>query len=343
MPTVRELVTKLSFNVDKRGIENFNRSILGFKTKFAIAQTAVAGFITSVARATKTAAEGVLDTDELARRTEIAGGRLIGLQRAAEQFGISPDQFAGAFGKLSELVKDAEQGFGDLRKIAAQSGIEITDQNGRLLSTEQIFKNIIEFLGTIDRESTRIDIAKNIFGVGRFANIATEGVESFKKLAKASETSAEQFEENRKGAIRFSQSFTQLKNNIAGLAERTLPTVFEGFSNFFKSVNDLIDETNEKGFFQTLGNQLNRELRKVSDFLGIPDNIRNLINTQQNQPGAQNAQGRTLNVNSTIEVNVPAGTEESQRAFLEDSARQAFDENFNNRFDEILNNFPEVT
>ena len=35
MTVVRELTTVLGFTVDKRGVEDFNRTIIGFKTKFA--------------------------------------------------------------------------------------------------------------------------------------------------------------------------------------------------------------------------------------------------------------------------------------------------------------------
>jgi hypothetical protein len=45
MTVVRELVTRLGFQVDQRGVEQFNRTIIGFKTKFAIAATAATAFV----------------------------------------------------------------------------------------------------------------------------------------------------------------------------------------------------------------------------------------------------------------------------------------------------------
>lgn len=359
MTIVRELVTKLSFQVDKRGIENFNRSIIGFKTKFALATTAVAGFITGVVKAVSSVSDAVLDTTELARATGIATKEFVGLQRAAGQFRISPQQFSNAFLRLNDLIRDAEFGFGQLFDIANQLGIEIRDDNNALLGTRDIFEKIIDSLSRIQDESLRIDIAKRIFGEGRFSDVAKEGINNLNELANSLTPLGEQIANAEQKALNFDRSFTRLGDRVKELAFEVFPPAFDALSNIFESVSFAIDKTRSEGFlsyFQLVGAALSDKTKELLGFETHLERIkretevenaefeRNLQQAIQNlSPEARERfVNRRVDINTKIEVQPPVGTEEAQREFFQSAAKEAFTESFNDRFEEILDNFPEV-
>src|SRR5690606_12876607 len=68
------------------------------------------------------------------------------------------------FSSLNNLTQSAIQGQGELFKLAEETGIEYKDNNGYLLSNQQIFQNILKFLGQIDNKQQQIIIAYRILG-----------------------------------------------------------------------------------------------------------------------------------------------------------------------------------
>ena len=163
MAIVRELLIKLGFQTDKKAINETNRAITGFKTRFAIAATAatyafkvIKDFFTDIASAT-------LDSEELARTLGISLNEFTALTQAAQKFRIKPDQFAGVLSTLQKDLNDFLQGFGRLPEIARQLKIEIN----RDTTPIELFEKIIQAIRAIEDETQRIRVANELFpGLG---------------------------------------------------------------------------------------------------------------------------------------------------------------------------------
>lgn len=336
MTIIRELVTKLSFEVDRRGIENFNRSIIGFKTKFALATTAVTGFVTGVVKAISAVADTVLDTNELARSVGIATEELVGLQRAAQQFRISPDQFNAALTNLNQLIRESQQGFGTLQRLARDGAFEIRGADQSLLSTRQILENIIEALGRVEDEASRRDLSKQIFGNERFAEIAKQGVERLKELSSEFRPLGEEISKAEEQAKKFDSSLTRLIEKSKEFAFQAFPPLFNFVGDLFEEVNDEINSFKKGTFFEDLFRKIGEEAAAFDRSLGI-NNTFGLQNTGLAEPIT-----RQINMRNSINITVPPGTEESQAQFIKRGVDEAVDDAFQRNFEKIGNNFPET-
>jgi len=331
MTVVRELVTKLSFNVDRRGIENFNRSIIGFKTKFALATTAVGGFIGGVVKTLNAVSDTVLETDFLARSIGLATKEVVGLQKASQEFRITPQQFQGAFLRLNDLIRQAQSGMGELFNLARDLEIEIRDDAGNFLSTQQIFFEILKTFEKIDDEVLRIDLSKRVLGVAQFADIAKVGADEFERMSKANEVFGEAFEKNNERALRYERTWNRLSDNFTDILYNVLPPLFDFTADFFGEINKGFDEYRKGTFWDYLKDSIKDFVIETETDLGI--------RSPAKLAGAE-ILNRRVDVNTNITIQPPTGTEESQKRFFVESAESAFDEMFNNKFEGILNNYP---
>jgi len=332
---IRELITKLSFNVDQKGIENFNRAIIGIKAKYALVSGAITGLAVGFVHSLQKISDSILDTKQLSQETGVATKRLIELQNAARQFRISPEQFSSSFQRLNQLILDAEFGFGQLHDLARQLKIEIRNDNKELLSTEELFFKIIDALSKIKKETIRFDIAKRIFGEGKFANAAKEGEKALKELAKSFEPVSTNFDILEEKALKFDQSLSRLSSHFNEFTYNVLPPVIDFTAKFFEEINDEIKSAKKGTFLEDLFKKIGQEAASFDRSLGLKNAFgQQLSSTINNQ--------KRIEINTRIEVQTPAGTEAQQKEFFESAAKEAFTENFNGEMEKILNNFPET-
>jgi len=104
MSIVRSLLIKIGFQTDKSSVNQANRTVDRFKSKFALiaasatyAATKVVGFFNSIANS-------LLDADDLSKALGISLEQLIAIQKAASNFRIDETQISGALNTLNELL-----------------------------------------------------------------------------------------------------------------------------------------------------------------------------------------------------------------------------------------------
>lgn len=161
MAIVRSLLISLGFVTDKRAINQANRAITGFKTRFAIAASAatyafskMVGFFSDIATAT-------VDASELATTLGISLKEFYALQEAASNFRLDPKQFEGTLKTVNKLFRDFKTGASNqLAEISRQLGFNI-DRRGNAVD---VFNQIIKALSEITNVQERIRISENIFG-----------------------------------------------------------------------------------------------------------------------------------------------------------------------------------
>lgn len=313
---IRELVTKVSFNVDRKGLDNFKKSIVGFKKQFLLSAGAAAAFGAAVIKAVSFVTDKILDTDEVARYTGIATKELVALNKVAEHFRIPEERNLQALENIRKMLIETEEGFGKLQELSIRGNFEIRDLNtGKMLSTYQVFLNILEALSRQENETLRMMLAEGVLGDRRYADLAKITKDEFDELIEKNRLLGEQFDQNKEKALEFSRNMTTLKTNMWNLAMTVLPPVISKFNEIFGAFN-----------------------RDVSNFFSPK---KNRITQERNfSPGISGPIMRQIEMRNTINITVPAGTSESQQQFLEESAKQAFQANFNEEFLNLAANFP---
>lgn len=339
MVAVRELVTKLSFKSDTKNIERFNQSIIGFKTKFALAATAVTGFVAGVSKGLSSVSNLILDANELARSIGLSTSEVVSLQKVAEQFRISPTQFSSALSNLNNMVREAQQGFGTLQTLARDGAFEIRNADASLLSTRKILDNIIEALGKVEDEASRRDLAKQIFGNERFADLAKEGIVNINMLAESFKGLGDQIEQNQEKALVFDRSFRDFKNTGLELVQTVLPLILDAFSGLFTVLTKISNLVINSGFVQTAVKKIGDGFSGVKNFFGH-DNAGLEFARQSVRNEVSNDVNNKFDVKNNINVTVPPGTEEAQAQFIKEGVDQAIDDAFKRNFETIGNNFP---
>lgn len=155
----------------------------------AIALAAVVTAVTAIGAALVTAS---LDTatlaDEINTLSSVTGlstDTIQELNYASELLDVSTETVTGAMTKLLRSMSSAQDGTGATAEAFAAMGIEITDSAGNLRDNEDVFWEVIDYLGTIENESERDAAAMELLGrSARELNPLIEaGSEAFADLA----------------------------------------------------------------------------------------------------------------------------------------------------------------
>lgn len=373
MSIVRSLLISIGFQTDKKAINETNRAITGFKTRFAIAATAasyafkvIAGFFSDIARAT-------LDSDELARSLGISLKELQAMQQVAARFRISPEQLAGAFSTAKKDLDEFAQGFGRLPEILRKLKIEISKDAG----PKELFDKYIEAIRGIENEQGRIKVATDLFGDQLGVKIADLSIryDEFKEAVKEAYAQLEKQPDVLTAAKAYEESVNKLTEAWNRFTYSLSTTVFPVLqklieyltiaSDFAKNVFNL-DASGIKGNLNAASKLVDplfkaTGLNHVSDFFkntffngqsalnGIDRSTFGKINDYiENKPGYEYKGFLTppsasmAPITTNIEVNVPSGTQGDQVDFMSDRIKQAVDESIMDTFYRIQNNNPVV-
>lgn len=374
MAIVRELLIRLGFQTDKKAINETNRAITGFKTRFAIAATAatyafkvIKDFFGDIATAT-------LDADELSRTLGVSLNELRAMQQVAQQFRIRPEQLAGAFTIIQKDLNEFRQGFGRLPEIARQLGIEISKDTG----PKELFDRYIQAIRGIENEQERIRIASALFGQELGAKISdlSQDYDSFKQAVREAYEQLEKQPDILPQAKAFEKSINSLSDSFNRLAQSLSTVVFpvlQFLIDQLTALSDLVksvftgDLSGIKGALNSASKSLDplfefTRLNKVSDWFkdtffggqsalnGIDGSFLNRVNDYiENKPGYQYQgflspamAGGTPNVTNNIDISVPAGTTEEQAEYMSNQLQQAIDASIMNTYYQIQNNNPVV-
>lgn len=358
---VRELVTVLGFKTDLKGIKESEQALLSFKTKVALAATAAAAALAKTLDFFGDVAKDTLDTRDIADATGIALSNLLGMGKAAAKYGFEQKQINGLFQTLNGLMRQALFGEGELAKLANETGIVYKDNNNELLKNEEVFQNIIKYLGTIQSKEQQIAIANRIFGEGFGAGVAriARDIENFNANAKKlSEGVSKNIEDNIESIEKYNTSLIDLKNSWNDFVTSLGVLVFPALSFLVDLLTSLTKGLSAiVGYaptaFKAIGDHLNYDLvhdddlerledfgRKVeagtwtwADFFGFgtiePEKLENA--------GAKNV---TNNVTTKVDVQVPPGMNNPQE--IGDYVAQMVSQQLDYTINQIYNNNPQV-
>ena len=356
MTVVRELTTVLGFTVDKRGVEDFNRTIIGFKTKFAIAATAAAAFVSKTLDFFKDISDATLDAHDLAKSIGISFQEFLKLRRTAEDFRIDPKNFESTLKNLSKMLRDAKYGMGDLANVAYYTGIEFRDKfTGEVKNARDLFVDILKRINEARTETEKFTIAKFFFGeedAQKFIKFAKEAGDNLDVLtskygdyAKSLEDSLPAFEDVNKSIRSFWNTFESFK---IAFVEDILPAITAGVKVLevvMKGIGYVARGI--KGAFNLIGEGIHREI--MSDLAEIPDfevETTQKINRIMENQAAKNAPAvvteQNFNIDTKIEMQVPPGTTEQQQTVLRETVDEAIKSALIDQVREIYNNNPQV-
>lgn len=125
---------------------------------------ALAAAGTALVNATIETSQFADDVMTMSSVTGIATDTLQEMNYASELLDVSTDTITGSMTKLIRSMSSAQDGTGATAEAFAQLGIDITDADGNLRDSEEVFWDAIDALGQIENETERDAAAMSLFG-----------------------------------------------------------------------------------------------------------------------------------------------------------------------------------
>ena len=176
-------VYQLGDAFDKAGkkIEGAGRSLAGLSRGAGLVAGALAGI-------TYKAGQTADDLNTLSKQTGISTHDLQMYAATADLVDVSVETMAKSQTKLKKSMLSASEG-GSTAKYFEQLGVAVTDSNGELRDSNDVFQDTIKALGAMENETERDAIAMAIFGksANELNPIIEDGGRTYEKVAKMME------------------------------------------------------------------------------------------------------------------------------------------------------------
>lgn len=129
---------------------------------------AIVGGIKSLGNGVKDMATDVMESaDELqalSDKTGLSAEKLQELQYVGDNVGVELDTMTGSFSKLIKNMSSASGGSGAAYEAFKKLGVSVTDSNGELRDSNEVWQEAITALGNVSNETEQTAIAQQIFG-----------------------------------------------------------------------------------------------------------------------------------------------------------------------------------
>ncbi|WP_395020201.1 phage tail tape measure protein [Dongia sp.] len=145
-----------------RSINSFGAGLFSLKgAAAALIGVGAGGGLVAMA---KQALETVGGLGELASQIGVTTGLLQTMTYAGSQFGLSAEEAQGSLAKLTATIGQAAEGGKAQIELFDRLGIKILDTAGKVRSTDEVFRDLVEALSRIEDPATRAALAKEAMG-----------------------------------------------------------------------------------------------------------------------------------------------------------------------------------
>jgi uncharacterized protein YozE (UPF0346 family) len=375
MSIVRSLLIKVGFVTDRGSVNETNRAISGFKTRFAVAASLATYAFSKIAQFFGDIASATLDASELANTLGISLKQLTAIQNAAQKVGrLDFKQTGAAFSTLNKMLNGFKtQADNTLASIAEGLKFKLSRED----SPEKVFQNILTGLNQIASSTERIRLASNIFGDELGPKIAAlslnidkfnESVDDFQGIGEKTEESLESLRNYEEAVNSLGRAWNAFTISVSA----TLFPVLEKIINYLEIASDFyrnlfsfdlsgLKKTAEAGsklldpLFEKTG--LNKVSNFFKEFWGgetLPkmwdkDVFNRIGEYIENKPGYKYegflAPPNPMNmapITNNIDISVPPGTTEEQADYISNNIKQAIEDLWEQQFRQIQYNNPRV-
>ena len=171
-----------------KSFENAAIKVELLKKGVELAAKAIGAMIDYIGDAIRASAEYADNILTLATVTGLSTDALQEYQYMAELMDVSLDTITGSLTKLTKSMYSAKDGTGSAAEYFEALGISVTDSNGQLRDSNEVFMEAIEALGQIGNDTERDAIAMGLFGksaqdLNPMIQTGAEGMEAFRQEA----------------------------------------------------------------------------------------------------------------------------------------------------------------
>jgi hypothetical protein len=199
--------------------------------------TAAVSAVGAIAALTVKASDIGSEIADLSVKTGIGTTELQEMKYTAEILGVSFETLTGAQSKLTRSMAEAKDGTGTQAEAFKALGISVTDAQGNMRNTKDVFDDTIAALGKIQNPAERDALAMNIFGKSatELNGVIKAGPEGLAKLAEEAHKLGAVIDEDGIAKLdEFGDSLAGLKMGFQGV----MATIALSFLPQFQGVTD---------------------------------------------------------------------------------------------------------
>ena len=216
---IRGLASSLGITVSP-AIEKLASKFDGMSASMGNAILGIGAIATAFVKSSVDVAEFADELNTLSATTGIATDELQKLQYAADFVDVSVDTMTGSMTKLTQTMSKARDGSSEAQEAFKKLKIRVTDSQGALRDSNEVFYETIDKLGKIKNETERDALAMKLFG--KSAKELNPLIEAGSKKLKELGVEAENLglimsEEDVQKANQFNDALERMKDVADGL------------------------------------------------------------------------------------------------------------------------------
>lgn len=289
---VRELLTKIGFQIDKKPLVSFDKtvestkknledltkktntfgfSLLGIVSSLTAVQTALFAFTVATAR-------GMEETQQLAKRAGTSSQNLQELEAVAQSAGVKTNEFTNSMISLNKAIGNARFGIGTTARDFIRLGVNVRNANGTFKDNADLYVEVANKIKALKSPSKELIYSQKLLGTS-----SLKLVDTFSQSAKALQTQRDEVKKlitvvDDKGiqtTNRFLSAWDKFRLMFKGVRDSIALGLMPVFTDMLNGVKDwylgnkqVIDQ-NIKGVIDGLAFSL-RVLKEVFAILLIP-------------------------------------------------------------------------
>lgn len=206
--------------------------------------TAAAAFLASIGAITVKSGKWADDMNTMSKKYHIGTGELQKYSAAAELVDVDVETITKSHVKLEKSMASSLKGTGKQAAAFDKLGVSVTDADGNLRDSEDVFNDVIKALGSVENETERDTLAMDLMGksAADLNPLIEDGGEAYKELGETlkkydldfidQETldNANEFNDSLDtiktiGTVAFQQIGTQLASTLAPVMEKVVDLV----------------------------------------------------------------------------------------------------------------------
>lgn len=234
----------------QRAFASVSRGLSSVKNSLFSVQSAVTALVAGAG--ISKFADQVDNLAKTSRRLGLTVSELQSLQYAAEQTGVSSEQLTTALDRFNRNVSETALGTGIAKRSFEDLGISVTDQQGVLRDTNDIFNDVSDAIQGVESPADRTRIAMDLFGRSGAAlvNTLADGSGEINNLRTEFDSLTLELEQTTAYAVEAANDrFNRLSKSISSVAMNIGAMALDGLSKsaematieFMKLQRDVMD------------------------------------------------------------------------------------------------------
>jgi Phage-related minor tail protein len=204
----------------------------------------------------------------LADVTNLSTDRLQELQYAGTRLDVSLDTMTGSFKKLINNMESAQAGSGTAYDAFQKLGVSVTDNNGQLRDSNDVWADVIDALGKVTNETERDALAQDLMGKSatELNPIIKAGSSALSELSTEAENTGAVMSNDAVNALdNFGEDLEQAKQRAIAFVGEGLAKIIDAGKSASEKMDDLTDSLGKTKSVQDLIDKYKTLSTKLSD------------------------------------------------------------------------------